>query len=127
MSEFLQITTAAGSREEADRIATTLVDRCLAGCVQIIGPIRSVYRWQGQIGHSEEWLCQIKTTREQYDALEAVIREIHSYDCPEIIATPIVAGSEAYLQWLAEQIAAPGSAGGQRTVGWRQPESRPTP
>jgi len=101
---FQQITTTAGSREEADRIATTLVDRRLAGCVQIVGPIRSVYRWQGEIEHSEEWLCQIKTTREQYAAVEAAIRELHSYDCPEIIATPIVAGSAAYLQWLAEQL-----------------------
>lgn len=101
--DFIQITTTAGSREEADRIATTLVDRRLAGCVQILGPIRSVYRWQGQIEHAEEWLCQIKTTRERYAAVEAAICEVHSYDCPEIIATPIVAGSAAYLQWLAEQ------------------------
>jgi periplasmic divalent cation tolerance protein len=112
MQDFLQITTTVGSREEADRIATSLVDRRLAGCVQILGPIRSVYRWQGQIEHAEEWLCQIKTTNEQYEATEAAIRELHSYDCPEIIATPIVAGSEAYLQWLAEQLSAPGSAGG---------------
>lgn len=100
---FVQITTAASNREEADRIATTLVDRRLAGCVQIIGPIRSVYRWQGQIEHGEEWLCQIKTTGVQYAAVEAAIRELHSYECPEIIATPIVAGSAAYLQWLDEQ------------------------
>ena len=101
--KHIQIAATAGNRDEADRIATTLVDRRLAACVQIVGPIRSVYRWQGQIEHSEEWLCQIKTTRERYDAVEEAIREIHSYDCPEIIATPIVAGSAAYLQWLAEQ------------------------
>ena len=104
--DFLQITTTAGNREEADRIATTLVDRRLAACVQIVGPIRSVYRWQGHIEHSEEWLCQIKTTRERYAAVEAAIRELHSYDCPEIIATPIVAGSEAYLQWLIDNVCA---------------------
>jgi periplasmic divalent cation tolerance protein len=102
---FLQIITTAGNREEADRIATTLVDRRLAACVQIVGPIRSVYRWEGQIEHSEEWLCQIKTTREQYGAVEAAIREVHSYDCPEIIATQIIAGSAGYLQWLAENVA----------------------
>lgn len=102
-SSFLQVTTTAGNREEADRIATTMVDRRLAACVQIVGPIRSVYRWEGQIEHSEEWLCQIKTTREQYAAVEAAIREVHSYDCPEIIAMPIVEGSAAYLRWLAEQ------------------------
>ena len=102
--EFIQITTAAGSRDEADRIATDLVDRRLAGCVQIVGPVRSIYRWQGKIEHGDEWLCHIKTSSEQYAAVEAAIRELHSYDCPEIIATPIVAGSEAYLQWLAENV-----------------------
>ncbi|BBO30859.1 divalent-cation tolerance protein CutA [Lacipirellula parvula] len=100
---FIQIATTAGSREEADRIATALVDRSLAACVQIVGPMQSVYRWQGQIDRSEEWLCQIKTTRQHYAAVEAAIRELHSYECPEVIATPIVAGSAAYLQWLAEQ------------------------
>ncbi len=104
MSEFLQITTTAGSREEADRIATTLVDRRLAACVQIVGPVRSIYRWHGKIEHGDEWLCHIKTTAERYAAAEAAIRELHSYDCPEIIATPIVAGSEAYLAWLAANV-----------------------
>ena len=112
MTDFIQITTAAGSRDEADRLATTLVDRRLAACVQIVGPVRSVYRWQGAIEHSEEWLCQIKTTSELFAAVEWAVREIHSYDCPEIVATPIIAGSAAYLQWLAEQVSAPGSAGG---------------
>lgn len=102
--EFVQISSAAGSREEADRIAAALVERRLAGCVQIVGPVRSVYRWQGQVEQADEWLCLVKTTREQYAAVEAAIRELHSYDCPEIIATPIVAGSAAYLAWLAENV-----------------------
>lgn len=104
MSQFIQVTTTAGSREEADRIAAALVDCRLAGCVQIVGPMRSVYRWQGQVEQADEWLCLIKTTRERYDAVEVAIREVHSYDCPEIIATPIVAGNTAYLQWLAENV-----------------------
>jgi periplasmic divalent cation tolerance protein len=103
MHEHLQVTTTAGSREEANAIATALVERRLAACVQIVGPVQSVYRWQGRIDRSEEWLCQIKTTGTHYSAVEAAIRELHSYDCPEIIATPIVAGSAAYLQWLAGQ------------------------
>ena len=102
MYEHLQVTTAAGSREEADAISTALVERRLAACVQIVGPVQSVYRWQGQVERSEEWLCQIKTTSTHYAAVEAAIRELHSYECPEIIATPIVAGSAAYLRWLAE-------------------------
>jgi periplasmic divalent cation tolerance protein len=105
MSEHLQVTTAVGSSEEAERIATALVERRLAACAQIVGSVRSFYRWQGNVERADEWLCRAKTTRSRYDAVEAAIRELHSYDCPEIIATPIVAGSAAYLQWLSEQVA----------------------
>jgi periplasmic divalent cation tolerance protein len=104
MSDFIQVTTSVANRDEAERIAAALVDRRLAGCVQIEGPVRSVYRWQGQVEQADEWLCLVKSTRERYAAVEAVIRELHSYDCPEVIATPIVAGAEAYLQWLAAQL-----------------------
>jgi periplasmic divalent cation tolerance protein len=103
MADYLQVTTAAGSREEADKIAGALVERRLAGCVQILGPMRSIYRWKGQVEHADEWLCLAKTTRPQYGDVEAAIREVHSYECPEIIATPIEVGSEEYLAWLAEQ------------------------
>lgn len=103
MADYLQITTAAGSREEAEIIANALVERGLAGCVQLIGPVRSVYRWQGEVEQAAEWLCSIKTTRARYSDVETAILELHSYECPEIIATPIEAGSAAYLQWLAEQ------------------------
>jgi periplasmic divalent cation tolerance protein len=103
MSEFLQVTTAAGSREEAERIAAALVERRLAGCVQVVGPVRSVYRWQGQVEQADEWLCLVKTSRPQYGDVEAAIREIHSYECPEVIATGIEAGSAAYFEWLAVQ------------------------
>ena len=102
--EFLQITSATANREEAERLAAALVERRLAACVQILGPIRSVYRWQGNVDQADEWLCLIKTTRERYAAVEAAIRELHSYDFPEIIATPIVAGSDGYLAWLAESV-----------------------
>jgi periplasmic divalent cation tolerance protein len=105
VAAFLQVTTAAGSREEAERISAALVERRLAGCVQIIGPVRSVYRWQGNVQQAEEWLCLVKTIREQYAAVEAAIRELHSYECPEIIATAVEAGSAAYLEWLRAQTA----------------------
>jgi len=103
MSNYIQVTTAAGSREEAERIASALVERRLAGCVQIIGPMRSIYRWQDQVERADEWLCLIKTTRPQYGDVEATIREIHSYEVPEVIATPVETGSPAYLEWLAAQ------------------------
>ena len=104
MSEYIQITTTTGARHDAERIATELVSRRLAACVQISGPIASTYRWQGEIETAEEWLCTMKTSREQFAAIQAVIKQLHPYEVPELIATPIVEGSEAYLKWLAEQL-----------------------
>jgi periplasmic divalent cation tolerance protein len=103
MDEFLQVTTAVSSREEAERIAAALVERRLAACVQIVGPVRSVYRWKGAVEQADEWLCIIKTVGPQYGDVEAAICELHSYECPEVIATPVAAGSAAYLEWLAAE------------------------
>jgi periplasmic divalent cation tolerance protein len=96
--------TTAGSDEEAGRIASLLVERRLAACVQVIGPIVSRYRWQGAIEEEREWQCLAKTTRGAYERVEAAIREAHSYDEPEIIATPIVTGSPGYLAWIEENV-----------------------
>lgn len=76
----------------------------LAACVQVVGPITSRYRWQGEIEEEREWQCLAKTTRVAYDAVEAAIREVHSYDEPEIVATSIVAGSPGYLAWIDENV-----------------------
>ena len=100
MSDFIQVTTTAPSREEADRIAQILVERRLAACVQVMGPIESCYRWKGALERSAEWLCLVKTTRGKYAAVEAAILANHPYEVPEIIACPIESGSEAYLAWL---------------------------
>jgi periplasmic divalent cation tolerance protein len=105
MAEFIQVLTTTDSRDLAAEIGRTLVERRLAACVQIIGPISSVYRWQGQIETAEEWQCWIKTTRDRFSAVEQAIRELHTYSVPEILAIPVVAGSSAYLQWLEEQVA----------------------
>ena len=104
MSECVQVLTTAGSEQEAGRIATLLVERRLAACAQVVGPILSRYRWQGAVEEEREWQCLAKTTRAAYGAVEAAIRELHSYDEPEIIATPIVAGSAGYLDWIAESV-----------------------
>ena len=104
MDDFLQITTTTGTRHEAEQIAAELVSRRLAGCVQISGPIVSTYRWQGKTETSEEWMCTIKTARRQLAAIQQAFVEIHPYEVPELIATPIVAGSEKYLAWLKEQL-----------------------
>jgi periplasmic divalent cation tolerance protein len=104
MSDCVQVLTTAGSEEEAGRIASLLVERRLAACVQVVGPITSRYRWQGAIEEEREWQCLVKTTRAAYEAVEAAIREAHSYDEPEIVATPIVAGSAGYLAWIENNV-----------------------
>jgi len=104
MSEAIQVSTTTATKEDAQKIAAALVERRLAACVQVGGPITSVYRWQGIIETSDEWLCTIKTTRAAYEQVEAAIRQLHPYDEPEIIAVPIVAGSAGYLKWLDQQV-----------------------
>lgn len=104
MIEFVQITTTTGKRQDAEQIAAELVSRRLAGCVQVSGPIVSTFRWQGKVETAEEWMCVIKTSRDQLAAIQKAFVEIHPYEVPEIIATPIVDGSEAYLKWLGEQL-----------------------
>ena len=104
MSEYLQVATTTGSEGEAERISAALVERRLAACVQVLGPIASRYRWRGEVETAEEWMCVAKTEASRYPELEAAIRELHSYDEPEIVATPIVAGSAGYLAWLSESL-----------------------
>ena len=106
MAGCVQVLTTAASEEEAERIAELLVARKLAACVQVVGPVVSRYRWEGAVEEEREWQCLVKTTRAAYDEVEAAIREVHSYEEPEIIATPIVAGSAGYLAWIEENVAA---------------------
>jgi periplasmic divalent cation tolerance protein len=108
MADHLQVLTTAGSEEEAARIASVLVERRLAACVQVLGPIVSRYRWQGVVEEAEEWQCLAKTEAARYPEVEAAIRELHSYEEPEIVATPIVAGSEGYLGWVSAEVRADG-------------------
>ena len=100
MDEVLQVCTTAGSQTEAEAIANHLIEKHLAACVQVSGPIRSIYRWNGQVESSTEWQCLAKTLATLYPQVESAIRSIHSYDEPEIIATPVTAGSQSYLQWV---------------------------
>jgi len=104
VAEYLQVVTTIGSEEAAERISAGLVERRLAACVQVLGPIASTYRWQGEVESAREWMCVAKTAASRYDELEATIRELHPYDEPEIVATPIVAGSAGYLAWLAQNV-----------------------
>jgi periplasmic divalent cation tolerance protein len=102
MGENIQITTTAGDVKTAEKIADHLVDRKLAACVQIAGPVRSVYRWKGNVEKTEEWQVIIKTRKDLYADIEAAIREAHPYEVPEIIALPIVKGGKDYLKWIKD-------------------------
>jgi periplasmic divalent cation tolerance protein len=104
MTEVIQVFTTVDTRETAEIIARGLVEQRLAACVQVLGPLRSTYRWEGAIESAEEWLCLIKTTGAAYEALEKEIRAHHPYDVPEILAVPVAAGHSAYLAWLGAQI-----------------------
>jgi periplasmic divalent cation tolerance protein len=104
MADYVQVLTTAGSEQEAEAIASALVERRLAACVQIVGPIASAYRWQGEIRREREWQCLAKTEARLYDGIEAAIRRVHSYDEPEIIAIPILAASPGYLAWISENV-----------------------
>ncbi len=103
MSNFIQVGTTIDTQEGAQKIANTLIEKRLAACVQISGPITSTYWWQGQIETAQEWVCTAKTQQDLYDAVEQAIRTVHSYETPEIIATPIVAGSQSYLDWIRDE------------------------
>ncbi len=102
MSEHIQIITTTESKEDAEKIARVLIGKRLAACTQIIGPIKSVYRWKGETVEAEEWLCLIKTRSELYEPVEKEILEIHPYEVPEILAMPISAGYVRYLRWVDE-------------------------
>ena len=104
MADHLQVLTTVGSEEDAERISTALVERRLAACVQTLGPIASRYRWQGKVETAREWQCLAKTDAARYPEVEAAIRKLHPYDEPEIVATPIVAGSAGYLAWVSENV-----------------------
>jgi periplasmic divalent cation tolerance protein len=104
MTEHLQVLTTVGTEEDAERISVALVERRLAACVQTLGPIASRYRWQGKVETAREWQCLAKTEAARYPQVEAAIKELHPYDEPEIVATPIVAGSAGYLAWVSENL-----------------------
>jgi len=104
MTEFIVVITATPSQEEAQAIADAAIEQRLAAAVQLIGPIRSTFRWKEKIERSEEWLCLLKTSRSLYQEVEQMIRAIHSYELPGVTAVPIIGGSEPYLDWYMAQL-----------------------
>ena len=96
--------TTVGSLEEGRRIARELVERRLAACVNLVPELTSVYRWEGAVQEAEEVLLVMKTTEARLAALEAAVRELHSYEVPEFVALRVEAGSRPYLKWLLDSV-----------------------
>jgi len=104
MTNYVQIVTTVEHRKDAERIARALVEKRLAACVQITGPITSTYRWRGNIETAQEWQCWAKSRRDLYADVERAIRRIHPYEVPEILLLPILAAGDDYLAWLDEEV-----------------------
>ncbi len=102
MPEFIIVFATCGSEGEALKIANSLVEERLAACVNLISPVRSIYRWEGKIWDEKEWILIIKTQKERFGELERKVKSLHSYSVPEIIGLPIVEGASSYLEWLEE-------------------------
>ncbi len=104
MTDKRIVLTTTATKAEAQKIAGALVERKLAACVNVVGPIASVYRWKGAVESAEEFLCIVKTTAAAAGKVQAAIQELHSYELPECVVIPIETGSIAYLDWVAENV-----------------------
>jgi periplasmic divalent cation tolerance protein len=104
MTNARVVFTTVGIKDSAEKLATQLVERRLAACVNIVGPIRSVYRWKHKVQNEAEYLLIIKTTAEHASHLQSAFKELHPYDLPECVQLPVVAGSEDYLAWVAAEV-----------------------
>ncbi|GAA4688947.1 divalent-cation tolerance protein CutA [Streptomyces chumphonensis] len=105
MAEYLTVLTTTDSAEKARALAVSAVEAKVAACAQIDGPVTSVYRWENAVQTDQEWRVLYMTTAERYVELEAHIKQVHDYDMPEIIASPVTHGSADYLSWVSEETA----------------------
>jgi periplasmic divalent cation tolerance protein len=100
--EFTVVLVTAGSADEAARIGRTLVEERLVACANVVGPIRSLYRWEGAVEDASEHLLLLKARAADVGVLETRVRALHSYEVPEVLALAVTAGAGPYLAWLAE-------------------------
>ncbi|HTX35860.1 MAG TPA: divalent-cation tolerance protein CutA [Bryobacteraceae bacterium] len=107
MTDKIVILCTCSGADEAERLGRSLVEARLAACVNVIPQVRSYYRWQGALESAEEWLLVIKSSRALFEAVRGHLAKLHSYEVPEILALPVVAGSDAYLNWLDANLASP--------------------
>lgn len=106
MRHKIIVLVTCGSRNEARKIARSVVEAGLAACGSVLtAPVESIYRWKGKVEGAQEFLLIFKATRKRFAALEAEVRRLHSYEIPEIVALPIERGSKAYLAWIDESVA----------------------
>jgi len=103
VTDCYQVSTTLQSEEAAAYMAAALVNERLAACVQVLGPLRSTYRWEGAVEQATEWLCLAKTVEARLPALLARVRALHGYAQPEIVATPIADGDPGYLDWVRRE------------------------
>ena len=108
MTDKIVVFSACSTLEEARRIARKLIEGRLAACVNVMPGVRSFYRWKGMIEESEECLLVIKSSRDLLDRLRLELEKAHTYEIPEVVAIPIVAGSPNYLNWLDHELKSPG-------------------
>lgn len=106
MTDKIVVFSTASSAEEAEKMARTLIDKRLAACVNVVPGLRSYYRWQGKVEDSAEFLLVIKSSRAHFEALRALIENLHSYEVPEVIALNIVDGARNYLNWMDGELGA---------------------
>jgi periplasmic divalent cation tolerance protein len=104
MTDKIVVMVTTNGVPQGKRIARALVEGKLAACVNLVAPVRSVYRWEGKLAENRECLLIIKTTRGRFDELRAAVEKLHSYSVPEVIALPIVDGAENYLNWIAASV-----------------------
>lgn len=104
LSELVEARVSAPTMESARHIAEELVARKVAACVQILGPMTSIYSWSGQVHESKEWLLLVKTTRRGFAPVCEVVQSLHAYEVPEIMAVPVVDALEAYAGWVSDQL-----------------------
>jgi periplasmic divalent cation tolerance protein len=106
MTDYIQVMTTVEDRNDAEKIAKYLVEKRLAACVQVLGPLSSYFHWQGKLDMANEYLCLIKSRNDLFHELETVIKDMHPYEVPEILAVPIEKGSIEYLEWMAAELEA---------------------
>ena len=104
MTEYIQVFTTTDKKENAQEIAREVVQKRLAACVQIVGPIASVYWWDDNVEDSQEWLLIMKSRKKLYKDLEEAIKGIHPYEVPEIVALQVTAGNQHYLDWIDREV-----------------------